>query len=343
MKNKSERHKAREVWFTAPNQVDVREAETRAPGPKEVLVSTEYSAVSAGSELLLYRDEMPSDIPLDSSIQSLKSDVRFPTKYGYACVGEIVDVGIQIDSCWMGRKVFCFHPHVSCFTASIKELITIPDEISMQDAVFLPNMETAVNLIQDGKPLIGERVVILGQGIVGLLLAELMSKYPLDTLASFDKDEGRRKWSRHAGVKNVYAPEGLTERQLSSVSDADLIYEVSGRPEALNLAIQLAGFSSRIVLGSWYGTKSAEIELGGSAHRNRLQFITSQVSTIGPQLLGRWDKTRRIRLAWEMIKQLKPSKFISHLAGVKDAPELYRRLNDGEKGILQVVFKYEDG
>jgi len=342
MENKIQYYQSREVWFTGPSQVDVREAKIKKPSPLEVVVSTRYSAISAGSELLLYRGEMPSNITLDSSIESLKGDAGYPTKYGYACVGEVIDIGEQIGSSWLGRKVFCFHPHTSHFTASIKDLIAIPSGIAMKDAVFLPNMETAVNLAQDGKPLVGERVVILGQGIVGLLLAGLLSQYPLASLTSFDKDEDRRGWSKQAGVANVFAPGNLTLNELSTVSDADLIYEVSGQPEAVNLAIELAGFSSRIVLGSWYGTKSASIGLGGVAHRNRLQFITSQVSTIAPDLTGRWDKTRRVNLVWDMLKKVKPSKFISHSADIQDAPEFYKRINDGEKGMLQVIFKYED-
>ena len=343
MNKKLENRQSKEVWFTAPNQVEVRKTEFRKPGPSEVIVSVLYSAISAGSELLLYRGEMPSDMPLDTSIDGLKTDVGYPKKYGYACVGNIIEVGAKVKSSWVGREVFCFHPHASHLTASIKDLIAIPEGIAMTDAVFLPNMETAVNLAQDGKPLVGERVVILGQGIVGLLLADLLSHYPLTSLTSFDKDEDRREWSKQAGVANVFAPEKLTLNELSAVSDADLIYEVSGQPEAVNLAIELAGFSSRIVLGSWYGTKTAKVELGGLAHRNRLQFITSQVSTIAPDLTGRWDKTRRISLVWDMLKNIKPSKFISHSADIQDAPEFYKRINDGEKGILQVIFKYEDG
>ena len=197
MENKIQYYQSREVWFTGPSQVDVREAKIKKPSPLEVVVSTRYSAISAGSELLLYRGEMPSNITLDSSIESLKGDAGYPTKYGYACVGEVIDIGEQIGSSWLGRKVFCFHPHTSHFTASIKDLIAIPEGIAMKDAVFLPNMETAVNLAQDGKPLVGERVVILGQGIVGLLLAGLLSQYPLASLTSFDKDEDRRGWSKH--------------------------------------------------------------------------------------------------------------------------------------------------
>ena len=115
MKNKIQDYQSREVWFTGPNQVEVREAKIKKPSPLEAVVSTRYSAISAGSELLLYRGEMPSNIILDSSIESLKDVAGYPTKYGYACVGEVIDIGEQIESSWLGRKVFCFHPHIRFF------------------------------------------------------------------------------------------------------------------------------------------------------------------------------------------------------------------------------------
>ena len=339
---KSSHITAKEIWFAKPRQVEVRKSQIRSPEPGEVIVSTQYSAVSAGSELLVYRGEAPNDIPLDSTIESLQSDLEYPLRYGYSCVGEVVEVGSRAESSWKGRKVLCFHPHASHFLAKTTDLLEIPEAISLRDAIFLPNMETAISLAQDGKPLFGESVVILGQGIVGLLLSELMSKFPLASLVSFEKDRDRCDWSKLAGVNKVFNPDELTDAELSSVSNADLIYEVSGRPEALNLAIKLSGFSSRIVIGSWYGNKASEIQLGSHAHRNRLQLVTSQVSTIEPDLTGRWDKKRRIELVWNMIDKLQPSKFITHLAPISEAPDLYKRLSDKEEKLLQVVFKYDD-
>ena len=108
MNNKLEYRQSKEVWFTAPYQVELRKTELRQPGPTEVVVSVLYSAISAGSELLLYRGEMPSDMPLDSSIDSLKTDVGYPKKYGYACVGTIIEVGAKVETSWLGAKFFAF-------------------------------------------------------------------------------------------------------------------------------------------------------------------------------------------------------------------------------------------
>ena len=122
--------------------------------------------------------------------------------------------------------------------------------------------------------------------------------------------------------------------------DADLIYEVSGHPEALNLAVALAGYTSRIVIGSWYGNKSISVDLGGPAHRNRLQLITSQVSTLAPSLGGRWNKQRRFDVAWEMIRRLDPAQLITHTVPLADADELYRQLHEQQSDIVQPLFHY---
>ena len=330
------------VWFTEPNKVEVREKEISSPGPDQVMVSTLYSAISAGSELLLYRGELPDDISLDNSIESLKKGVAYPLQYGYACVGEVTYIGSQVDRSWEGRKVFCFHPHESYFLAETKDLLLIPDNVAPSDAIFLPNMETAVNLIQDGRPAIGERAVVLGQGVVGLLLAELLSEFPLSSLVVIEKNLERHRWSKLIGIGNVCGPDEVLETDLISLGGADLLYEVSGNTEALNLAIKLSGYCSRVVIGSWYGNRAMKVDLGGEAHRNRLQLITSQVSTIEPGLTGRWNKKRRIDLAWEMIDKVKPSKFITHAVPVREAPSLYRQLSEGTEGLLQVVFEYRD-
>ena len=333
---------ATEVWFTEPGQVEIRANKISAPEPDQVIVSTIYSAISAGSELLLYRGQLPQDISLDSTIEKLQKGAIYPLQYGYACVGEVTQLGSKVDPSWKGEKVFCFQPHVSHFLAEVKDLILIPKDVALRDAVFLPNMETAVNLIQDGKPLIGERVAILGQGVVGLLLSALLSDFPLSSLMAVEKDPSRRDWSKYVGVDNVFSLEEVTASDVAASFNADLLYEVTGRPEALDLAIKLSSYCSRLVVGSWYGNKEVKIDLGGEAHRNRLNFITSQVSTIEPGLTGRWDKKRRIDLAWEMISKVEPSKFISHLVPVQEAPSLYQDLSNGDKGLLQVVFEYRD-
>ncbi|MFN2329914.1 MAG: zinc-binding alcohol dehydrogenase [Chromatocurvus sp.] len=336
--------KASQLWFTAPLEVEVREVALAAPDVGEVLVKTLYSAVSVGTELLLYRGEIPQSMSLDSTLESLQHAPQYPVQFGYACVGEVQEVGSGVDAAWAGRRVFSFQPHASHFRADPQQLIAVPDDISAQAAVFLPNMETAVNLVQDGQPMIGERVVVLGQGVVGLLLSALLAQHPLASLSAVEGQPPRQKLAQGMGAGFVCSPAdaGQPHHRQPGLNNADLIYEVSGHPEALNLAIGLGGYASRIVIGSWYGNKPVSVELGGEAHRNRLQLITSQVSTIAPALSGRWDKQRRFELAWDMIRHIDPTRLVTHTVPLQDAGLLYQQLHEQQPDIVQPLFHYPD-
>lgn len=338
---------AQQLWFTDAYHIEVRDQVLPILGSGEVLVKTECSAVSAGTELLVYRGQIPADMTLDATLETLQQHPTYPLQYGYASVGRIIQAGVGVDANWLDKRVFAFQPHSSHFIATPTNLIPVPDDISAEAAVFLANMETAVNLVQDGNPGIGERAVVLGQGVVGLLLSGLLALYPLMQLITADGIENRRQRALTLGVTKTFSPHQPAEinkikEQLftTGISGADLIYEVSGVPEALNLAIELSGFASRIVIGSWYGNNSTAIALGGDAHRNRLKITTSQVSTIGPDLSGRWDKARRFELTWKMIRELKPETLITHSIALADAAKLYQTLDQNPGEILQTVFTY---
>ncbi|WP_341937610.1 zinc-dependent alcohol dehydrogenase [Marinimicrobium sp. C2-29] len=336
---------ASQLWFTAPFEVEVREVPLAVPGPGEVRVRSLYSAVSAGTELLLYRGQLPNDMALDTTLESLQESSQYPVPFGYACVGEVQQLGEGVDPAWQGQRVFSFQPHASHFIARPEQLIAVPDDVSSQAAVFLPNMETAVNLVQDGHPLLGERVVVLGQGVVGLLLSGVLAQHPLASLKAVEGLSQRQTLARAMGVHSLFSPGEATDgagHATASLADADLIYEVSGHPEALNLAIGLSGYASRIVIGSWYGSKPVSLDLGGEAHRNRLQLITSQVSTLAPALGGRWDKQRRFGVAWDMIRRLDPTQLITHTVPLQEAGALYQQLHEAPSDIVQSLFHYPD-
>lgn len=333
---------AQQLWFTGANRVEIREQKINAPVVNEVLVKVICSAVSAGTEMLVYRGQLPSEISLDSTIKSLQ-DQQYPLQYGYACVGEVIRLGASVDESWLGKKVFAFQPHASYFLSDVDQLIAVPEDIAPENAVFLANMETAVNLMHDGKPLLGERVIILGQGIVGLFLTSLLAHIPLAELLVVDNFFLRRDWAKTLGATTFEptAAAGLNNRQYAGPSSgADLIFELTGVPDALNLAIDLSGYHSRIIVGSWYGTKRAPVYLGGAAHRNRLQIITSQVSSIAPELSGRWDKARRFDITWEMIRRIQPSRLISHQQALADAPNVYQQLDEHPESTIQAIFNY---
>jgi 2-desacetyl-2-hydroxyethyl bacteriochlorophyllide A dehydrogenase len=337
--------RAQQLWFTAPQQVEVRDVELPALQARQVLVATEYSAISAGTELLVYRGQVPSDMSVDTTIASLQQQNQFPLRYGYACVGRVMAVGGGVEQSWLQQRVFAFQPHASHFIANPDELLQIPEAIDTRAALLLPNMETAVNLVHDGKPLFGENVVVLGQGIVGLLLTTLLARHPLQKLHVLDSFSTRRQLAQQLGATHSYDPFNAAEmaalqQTLSTHNGADLLYEVSGAPATLNTAITLSAYNSRIVIGSWYGNKSAPIHLGGAAHRNRLQLITSQVSTISPELSGRWSKQRRFAAAWDALQQIQAQRLITHTLPLSEAPTLYQRLAAGDEEIVQAVFSY---
>lgn len=335
---------AKTVYFTSARNVEVRTSPLPALKDNEALVQTICSAVSAGTEMLAYRGELPQ---LNDAHDRISSELQYPLAYGYACIGKIVELGKSAQRKWLGKLVFSFQPHTSHFVSKIDLLQAIPKTITAENACFLANMETAVNLIQDGAPILGERVLVFGQGIVGLLTASLLSEFPLEEIITVDRLEKRREASKQIrGVKTIHpdelraASESGNPLNIHAQNRFDLTYELSGSPSALNQAIESTMFSGRIVIGSWYGKKHSEIDLGGSFHRSRIKIISSQVSTISPELASRWDKPRRFETAWNALKKIKPEKWITHRFKIEDAAKAYQLLDERPEQTLQVIFQY---
>lgn len=313
------------------------------PGRGQALVKTLLSAISPGTELLVYRGQFPADLALDESIGALAGEFAYPLKYGYAAVGQVSALGPEVDPAWLGRMVFSFHPHESYFLAAPEELLPLPEDLLPEEAAFLPNMETAVNFVMDGAPRIGERLAVFGQGIVGLLTTSLLARFPLGSLITLDLYPLRRRTSLECGAQaslDPAAPGALEQARASFPEGADLAYELSGSPAALDQAIAITGFGGRVVIGSWYGQKRASLDLGGSFHRSRIRLISSQVSSLAPELTGRWTKPRRLEVAWEMLRQVRPGKFITHRYPLEQAAEAYRLLDQDPGGAIQVIFVY---
>jgi 2-desacetyl-2-hydroxyethyl bacteriochlorophyllide A dehydrogenase len=332
------------VYFVAPGRVELREESLPGLKEDEVLVETQVSGISAGSEMLVYRGQFPRD--LEDSHDSLSSGLNYPLPYGYACVGRVKEIGASVPREWQQRLVFAFQPHTSHFITTPDSLVPIPELLSAEAAVFLPNMETAVNLVQDAAPLIGERALVLGQGILGLLTASLLHEFPLEYLATADRYELRRKVSLDIGVDAALDPTFGDFRDVALRSSPgtlrgfDLSIELSGNPSAIDDAIALTLFSGRVVIGSWYGEKRASINLGGKFHRSRIKLISSQVSSISPDISGRWDKSRRFVVAWNALKRIQPEKWITHKFPLEQAVQAYQLLDSSPETAIQIIFDY---
>ncbi len=331
------------LYFTAPGEVELREESLPTLGADEILVETICSAISAGTEMLIYQGRFPRDVETDSVISTLRSDFKYPLAYGYAAVGKVVDIGKAVNKNWKDKFVFSFQPHTSHFIATTDCLFPVPESISCETACFLPNMETAVNLVQDAAPILGERVIVFGQGVIGLLTTALLREFPLEALVTADCYDLRRETSLKLGVSDSLDPAANDFRNQASAylkTGADLTFELSGSPSALDDAITITTFSGRIVIGSWYGEKRTVLNLGGAFHRSRIRLISSQVSTIAPELSGRWDKARRFDIAWNALKRIKPEKWITHRFTPEMASEAYNLLNTNPQETMQVLLNF---
>jgi 2-desacetyl-2-hydroxyethyl bacteriochlorophyllide A dehydrogenase len=331
----------RSLYFDAPESVEIRTERLGELGVDELHVETIASGISPGSELLVYRGEFPDGMAVDSSIDALDGRFEYPLRYGYAAVGEVTRVGREVGEDWLGRRVFAFVPHASHFRTTPEAAVLVDDDVTAAEATLLPSVETATNLVLDGRPRVGERVVVFGAGPVGLCTTHVLSQFPLDHLVVVEPIESRRDLARALGADRVVAPEAAGSALDDTDADgADLVYELSGQPSTLDAAVDVTGYDGRIVVGSWYGTKRAPIDLGSSFHRERISIESSQVSTIGPSLRGRWDRSRRFDTAFDHLRALDANLVMAEELPFSRAAEAYRRLDRRSVEAPHVVLTY---
>jgi alcohol dehydrogenase len=286
--------------------------------------------------MLVYRDEVPSELPVDETIDSFDGTFSYPLQYGYAAVGRVTAVGEAVADDWLDRRVFAFNPHESHFTADPETLV--PTTLSHERALLIPNVETAVNFVMDARPRIGARVVVFGQGPIGLLTTALLSEFPLSELLTVDYYENRRALSESFGADRAVAPEDIDD---AIDEKADITFELSGNPTALDDAIDATGYAGQVVVGSWYGTKNATLNLGEAYHRSHIRVRNSQVSRIDPDHADRWDKDRRLDLVRSWLSENDLSRLLTHEFDIERAAEAYRLLDERQDEAVQISFRYE--
>jgi len=330
---------ARRLYFTSPCEIDIRRVTLGEPEPEDVVVETVESGISPGSELLVYRGEFPEETPIDATIDSLSGSFEYPLPYGYAAVGTVVDLGRDVSDEWLGRTVFAFEPHADRFATAAESLVPLREGIAPTEATLLPSVETATNLALDGRPRVGERVVVFGAGVVGLCTVHVLSQFPVAELTVVEPVAERRTLAEQFGADRTVTPETIEDGD--GPTDADLVYELSGRPATLDSAIEAVGYDGRVVVGSWYGRKRAPLDLGGSFHRDRVTLESSQVSTIDPALRGRWDRERRFDVAFDQLQTLDTDRLCGETFAFDAAADAYRTLDSGSTASPHVTLSYQ--
>lgn len=332
---------ARTLLFGGDRTVSIEPIELDEVGPRDVRLDTIVSAISAGTERLVFRGKVPEGLPKDPTIDELGGTFDFPVRYGYATVGVVTAVGDDLDQDWLGQRVFAFAPHQTEHVIDIADVMAIPDGMSAETASLVATMETAVDIVLTARPRLGERVVIFGAGSIGLSIVRLLESWPLEELVVVEPDPTRQQRARSMGADVVIAPrEAAATVGDADPAGADLAIEVSGQPSALDTAIATTGYGARIVVGSWYGTMNAELDLGSEFHRNDLTITSSQVSQLHPDLRGRWTRDRRRRTALRQLAALDLDRLITHRIPFEQASTAYDRIDDPDGDAQQVLLTY---
>ncbi|WP_047865203.1 zinc-dependent alcohol dehydrogenase [Rubrobacter aplysinae] len=335
---------ARSLWFTAPRRAELRNETVPAPGEAEVRVRAAASAPSGGTEMLVYRGEAPADAALD--LPTLEGSFGFPIKYGYALSGRIEELGEKVEGMAVGDPVFVHHPHQSRLTVPASYVVPLPTGIDPSIGVFAANLETAVNIVHDSPLKLGETALVFGQGVVGLLVAQLLRLAGAGAVLTVDPLESRRRLALALGADGALTPgEGLVEEVLAATGGrgADVAVEASGAGEALQDAVEAVAVEGTVVVASWYGTKPVDLSLGQNFHRGRVTLRSSQVGMLNPALSPRWDHARRTRTVVEFLEdpRLRLGALVSHRVPFERAPDAYRLIEDRPAGLAQVLLTYE--
>ncbi len=331
---------AQAIWITGMRQITIRAEELAMLSDEDIAITTTCSAISHGTEMLVYRGQVPADLALD--LPTFAGSFAFPIKYGYALVGEVSACGAAVTSHQVGDRVFVLHPHQTQVQVPATQAKRIPAGIAAPTAILAANMETAITIVHDLRPALGDVVVVMGLGVVGLLVTWLLARLQLCSLIAVDPVALRRETAQRLGATHVCAPAEAAAVVAAATHGrgADGVVEVSGNPAALAGAIAVAGFEAQVVVASWYGTKAVTLDLGSHFHRSRIRLRASQVGHLAADLMPRWDYARRMDEVWRQLALFPADVLKSRHYAFGDAAQAFALVDEGGAELLQVVLDY---
>ena len=320
---------ARAFWATAPGRGEIRVQRLRSPAPGELLIRTLASAISRGSESLVFRGEVPESEWGRMRCPFQEGEFPAPVKYGYSVVGIVEEGPAEA----LGRRVFCLHPHQDRFVVPRDAVTDIPEDVPDRRAALAANMETAINGSWDATPGPGDRIAVIGAGVVGCLTAALVARLPGAEVELIDIDPNRKSIATALGC-GFAAP-------CKARPEADLVIHASGTPEGLGTALAIAGFEATVLEMSWYGTRTVPLALGGAFHSRRLTLRSSQVGSVPAVRRQRWSRQRRLALALSLLRDPVFDLLLSGESAFAALPELMPRLARSPAGVLCHTLRYD--
>lgn len=319
---------ARAFWTIAPGQGEIREEPLGSPAVGEALIRTLRSGISRGTESLVFSGGVPESQYETMRCPHQAGNFPGPVKYGYCSVGRVEEGPAE----WLGRRVFCLYPHQDWFSVATDWLAPIPDSVSDDRAVLAANMETALNGVWDASVRVGDRVAVVGAGVVGALVAALAARIAGTDVELVDVDPAKQALANSLGCS--FAHPAKARR------DADVVIHASGKAEGLVCALGLAGFEATVLELSWYGAQAVSAPLGEAFHSRRLTLRSSQVGSVATVQRARWSHRRRMGKALEFLADPVFDRFIGGSSRFDDLPQTLARLSSAPGGELCHVVRY---
>lgn len=318
----------RAFWVVAEGRGAIRPEPVFEPGPGQVLVRALFSAVSRGTESLVFSGKVP-----ESEFQRMRcpfqsGEFPFPVKYGYANVGRVELGPPELE----GRAVFCLFPHQSTYVVAREAVRLVPDGVPPERAVLAANLETAINAVWDARPLLGDRISVVGAGVLGCLVARLVGRLPGADVELVDLRPERAEIAAALGVQFRRPEQASPER--------DLVFHASASAQGLRTALALADHGAKIVELSWFGDQDVALPLGEAFHVRRLTLTSTQVGTISPEARRRFDYARRLDFALELLNDPAFDVLFSDELDFESLPEQMPRIADASSGVLCSRVRY---
>ena len=312
------------LWHLNESISSIFEKEVTKQEASTLTIKSSYSLISTGTERLVARGEVPKSLYQAMRVAYMEGDFTFPLKYGYSLVGEVISEGE-----WKGKSVHLMHPHQNIVWANPLDVTIIPTTIPSKRATLASNVETAVNALWDSKVTVGDKVLVVGFGMIGALVARLLSLMPAVEVVVLEKDVYRQQLAEKMGFSLL----------TTASADFDISFHTSASSEGLQRAIEAVGKEGTIVELSWYGTKKSTLSLGGDFHYQRKRIISSQVGQIPTDKNHRWTYQRRKAVVLQLLEDPIFDEHINHEIALEDAPLFFKKLRAGglQEGLGWVI------
>lgn len=324
----AQRHVSRALWYTGPGVVELKIASLPPLAPGEARVRTQYSGISRGTERLILSGSVPPAEHGRMRAPLQEGDFPFPVKYGYCAAGVVEHGPPELQD----KSVFCLHPHQDVFNAPVSMLVPLPDGLPTRRATLAANMETALNALWDSGAGPGDRIVVVGAGILGLLVASLAAKLPGADVTIVDTLPGRAPLASALGAAFAFPDAAPT--------DADVVFHTSASAPGFATAISCAGLEATLIELSWYGDNVIQASLGGAFHSRRLRLISSQVGHVAPLRRPRWNYRRRLEKALVLLQDPRLDALVADDISFDALPAVLPAVLTGSAATLPPVIRY---